>query len=63
MAYSAEIRDANRKYLTNLVMTKLLGGDIDDAITSQRASMEPEDVASVMNEIDKRKNEKNSSKQ
>jgi hypothetical protein len=52
MAYSAEIRDSNRKYLTSLMMTQILGGDLDDAITSQRASMEPEDVLIVTKEFE-----------
>jgi hypothetical protein len=55
---AADIRDANRKNLTSLVMTKYLGGDLDDAITSSQASMDPEDVEIVMNKIELRMREK-----
>jgi len=62
MAHSAEIRDNQKTNLTSLLMTEMLGGDLQDAITQARAPMNPEDVEAVMKEIEERRRVRNQSK-
>jgi len=54
MAHSAEIRDNQKTNLTALYMVKMLGGDLDDAITQAEAPMSDEDIAHVMKKIEER---------
>ena len=55
MANNAEIRDSRKEHLASLLMTKMLGGDLNDAITQAEAVMEPEDIEIVVAKIEARR--------
>jgi hypothetical protein len=59
---SAEIRDNQKSTLTSLLMTEMLGGDLQDAITQARAPMHPDDITAVVNEIEERRKQRNKNK-
>jgi hypothetical protein len=62
MAHSAEIRDNQKTNLTTLLMTELLGGDLQDAIVQARAPMNPEDIEAVTREIEEHAKRRNQNK-
>ena len=51
MATSADISSTDKKHLTALYTVERLGGTLEDAIISQRATMNPEDVDIVEREL------------
>ena len=52
MPNSPEIRDTKKTNLSSLYMIRELGGDLEAAIVQSEASMEQEDVASVMKKFE-----------
>jgi hypothetical protein len=51
MATKVDVQTTEKKTLTSMMMTDILGGSLKHAIAAQRASMDPQDVKEVEAEL------------